>query len=69
MRFQKHLLLWSSLGMLAILGWAAVSENVLAEWRRVQGVARSRLPPEDAAAFAVELRQVVIPQLGIADLK
>ena len=67
MRFHKHLLLWSSVGMLAILGWAAVSENVLAEWRRVQGVARSRLAPEDAAAFAVELRQVVIPQLAIAD--
>jgi cbb3-type cytochrome c oxidase subunit III len=67
MRFYKHLLLWSSLGTLLVLGWAALSENVGAEWRRVQLSARSRLPPEEARAFAVELRQIVIPQLGVAD--
>lgn len=67
MRFHKHLLLWSSLGTLLILGWAAFSENVLAEWRRVQRSARTRLPAEEASAFDVELRQIVIPELGVAD--
>lgn len=67
MRLYKHLLLWSSLGTLAVLGWAAYSENVLAEWRRAQLEARSRLPPEEAEAFPVELRQIVIPALGSAD--
>lgn len=67
MRFYKHLLLWSSLGTLLLLGWAAVSENFLAGWRRAQETARSRLPPEDARAFPVELRQVVVPDLAAAD--
>ncbi|HET9599657.1 MAG TPA: hypothetical protein VFP65_29045, partial [Anaeromyxobacteraceae bacterium] len=67
MRFHKHLLLWSSLGTLAVLAWAAYSENVRAEWRRAQLSARSRLPAEEAGAFSVELRQIVIPQLGLAD--
>ena len=53
MRFHKHLLLWSSLGTLAILGWAAFSENVLADGRRVQASARSRLASEDAARAVV----------------
>src|SRR3990172_10147023 len=67
MRFYKHLLLWSSVGTLAVLCWAAFAENFLADWRRVQASARSRLPAEEAAGFSVELRQVVIPELGIAD--
>lgn len=67
MRFYKHLLLWSSLGTLAILGWAAYAENVLADWRRVQAGARARLPAGEAERFSVELRQIVIPDLGIAD--
>jgi len=67
MRFYKHVLLWSSLGTLLILGWAAVEENVLAGWRRTQGAARSRLPPEEADAFSVELRQIVLPGLAVAD--
>ncbi len=67
MRFYKHLLLWSSVGTFAILGWAAFAENFLADWRRVQTAARSRLPAEEASAWSVELRQVVIPELGIAD--
>jgi mono/diheme cytochrome c family protein len=67
MRFYKHLLLWTSLGTMLVLGWAAVSENALAEWRRVQSAARTRLPPAEAAAFSIELRQVVVPELGAAD--
>ncbi len=67
MRFYKHLLLWSSVGTLAVLCWAAFAENFLADWRRVQASARSRLPAEEAAGFSVELRQVVIPELAIAD--
>jgi cbb3-type cytochrome c oxidase subunit III len=67
MRLYKHLLLWSSLGTLAVLGWAALSENALAEWRRTQRSARARLPPEAAAALPVELRQIVVPELGSAD--
>jgi cbb3-type cytochrome c oxidase subunit III len=67
MRFHKHLLLWSSLGTLALLGWAAFSENALADWRRVQRAARARLGPEDAAGFAVELRQIVVPELSLSD--
>lgn len=67
MRFYKHVLLWSSLGTLAVLAWAAYAENVKAEWRRAQTAARSRLSAADAGAFAVELRQIVIPELKIAD--
>jgi hypothetical protein len=67
MRFYKHVLLWSSLGTLLILGWAAVEENVLAGWRRTQGSASARLSPEEAEAFSVELRQIVLPELGVAD--
>lgn len=67
MRFYKHLLLWSSLGTLLLLGWAAFSENVLAQWRRAQSTARSRLGPEEARSFSVELRQVVVPDLAVAD--
>ncbi|HSB18775.1 MAG TPA: c-type cytochrome [Anaeromyxobacteraceae bacterium] len=67
MRFHKHLLLWSSLGTLLVLGWAAYAENFRAEWRRVQAAARSRLPRAEAAGFPVELRQIVIPDLGVAD--
>jgi cbb3-type cytochrome c oxidase subunit III len=67
MRLYKHVLLWSSLGTLLILGWAAVEENLLAGWRRAQGAARARLPPEEAEAFSVELRQIVVPELAVAD--
>ena len=67
MRFYKHLLLWSSLGTLAVLVWAAYAENFLSDWRRVQSSARARLPAVEAAGFSVELRQIVVPELGIAD--
>jgi len=67
MRFYKHLLLWSSLGTLAILAWAAIAENVFADWRAAQRAARTRLAAPEAASFAVELRQVVVPELQAAD--
>ncbi len=59
---NKWLLLGSSLGVLALLVVAAVSENVLLEWRQVQGELRA-----DDAPIAVQLRQVVNPGLGVAD--
>lgn len=67
MRANKHLLLWSSLGTLLILIWAAFQENYLQDWRRVQRTVRSGLTPDQAAAFQIELRQVVAPSLQAFD--
>ncbi len=67
MRKYKHLLLWSSLGTLAVLIWAAFSENVLADWQRLQRSARARLPADRAEAFAVELRQIISPKVKATD--
>jgi len=36
MKANKHLLLWSSLGTLAVLLWAAIDENFLRDWRIIQ---------------------------------
>jgi cbb3-type cytochrome c oxidase subunit III len=66
-RFYKHLLLWSSLGTLLVLAWSAIAENFLAEWRRAQRSASGRLAPEGAATLPVELRQIVVPDLAVAD--
>ncbi len=62
MRANKHLLLWSSLGTLAVLVWAATQETVLADWRQVQRAVAQRSPD-----FTVELRQIVVPTLRTAD--
>jgi cbb3-type cytochrome c oxidase subunit III len=62
MNRTKHLLLWSSLGVLGLLVFAAVQENYLKEWRQVQGSARS-----DAGPLDIRLRQVVVPKLGVTD--
>lgn len=62
MRKNKHLLLWSSLGVLICLGAAIVQENVLREWRRIQQSARAEGKPVN-----VHLRQVVVPALDVAD--
>jgi cbb3-type cytochrome c oxidase subunit III len=59
---NKYLLLISSLGVLGLLVVAAVQENVLRGWRRVQQAAVG-----DEGPIAVQLRQVVNPTLGIAD--
>ncbi|MBI5084474.1 MAG: hypothetical protein HZB13_07745, partial [Acidobacteria bacterium] len=41
MKENKHLLLFSSLGVLLLLLGAAFEEMVLKDWRRIQGRARS----------------------------
>jgi len=62
MNKNKHLLLWSSLGVLALLIAAAVQENFLKQWRQIQGSARTEAGPID-----VRLRQVVVPNLKVTD--
>lgn len=62
MNRNKHLLLWSSLGVLGLLVLAAVQENFLKEWRQVQASARNEAGPID-----VRLRQVVVSKLGTTD--
>jgi mono/diheme cytochrome c family protein len=59
---NKWLLLVSSLGVLALLVVAVVEENVLLEWRQIQGQARTEEGP-----LPVQLRQVVNQTLGVAD--
>ena len=61
MRRNKHLILWSSLGSLVLLMWAAYEENALQDWRVFQTEYRQRLAAADAAGFSVELRQIVVP--------
>lgn len=67
MKANKYLLLFSSLGTLVVLFWAAVSENYLQDWRRIQRDIRSQLPPDQSAAFQIQLRQVVAPDLKATD--
>ncbi len=62
MNKNKHLLLWSSLGSLALLIVAAVQENILKDWRRIQHSARA-----DAGAVDVRLRQTLVPGLQATD--
>jgi len=63
MKRNKHLLLWSSIGVLALLVVAAGQENFGKEWRRLQ----TRAASHGGEDFQVQLRQVVIPQLGVTD--
>ncbi|MBI4527780.1 MAG: c-type cytochrome [Deltaproteobacteria bacterium] len=67
MKANKHLLLWSSLGTLAVLLWAAVHENFLRDWRGIQREIRARLPSTQAEAFTIQLRQIVSRQVGATD--
>lgn len=62
MKKNKHLLLWSSAGVLLLLVIAAVQENFLKQWRQIQSSARADTGPVD-----VRLRQIVVPALGITD--
>jgi mono/diheme cytochrome c family protein len=62
MKANKYLLLISSLGALALLMVAAVQENVLKDWRRIQGSARSA-----TGEIEVRLRQIVVPALHVTD--
>ncbi|MFN0085347.1 MAG: cytochrome c [Blastocatellia bacterium] len=62
MNKNKHLLLWSSAGVFALLLLAAGQEHFGKEWREVQTASRSAEGPLD-----VHLRQIVNPGLGISD--
>jgi mono/diheme cytochrome c family protein len=62
MNKNKHLLLWSSLGVLALLIAAAWQEHYRKEWRQIQAATRTEAGPLD-----VRLRQVVVPKLQVAD--
>jgi cbb3-type cytochrome c oxidase subunit III len=62
MNKNKHLLLWSSAGVLALLVFAAVDENFMKDWRRIQKSAQTQEGPID-----VRLRQIVSPGLGTSD--
>ncbi len=62
MNKNKHLLLWSSLGVAALLFAAAVEENFLRRWRQIQASART-----DAGPVEVRLRQIVVPKLHVTD--
>jgi mono/diheme cytochrome c family protein len=62
MKKNKYLLLGSSIASLLLLAGAAVDENFLKEWRRIQGGGRN-----EEGAVPVQLRQVVNIQLGVAD--
>ncbi len=67
MKANKHLLLWSSLGTLAVLLWAAVHENYLRDWRVIQREVRAQLPSSQAQALAIQLRQIVSREVGATD--
>lgn len=67
MKANKHLLLWSSLAALAVLVWAAVHENFFRDWRVIQQEIRAELPPSQAEAFDVQLRQIVSRDIGSTD--
>jgi cbb3-type cytochrome c oxidase subunit III len=62
MRKNKLLLLISSAGALALLVYAAVEENFLREWRRIQAQARTAEGP-----LRVQLRQIVNRGLRTSD--
>ncbi len=62
MKKNKYLLLCSSIGVFLLLLIAAVQENYLREWRRIQASARTEDGP-----ISVYLRQVVNPELGVSD--
>jgi cbb3-type cytochrome c oxidase subunit III len=62
MKKNKYLLFGSSAAVLMLLVGAAVQENFFREWRRIQSQGRNEDGP-----IAVQLRQVVNNNLGVAD--
>ena len=62
MKKYKHLLLWSSLGVICLLVISTMQENVFKQWRRIQATAKTESGPID-----VRLRQIVIPDLNVTD--
>ena len=67
MKANKHLLLWSSLAALAVLVWAAVSENFFRDWRVIQRRIQAELPASQAGSFTIQLRQIVSREVGATD--
>jgi len=59
---NKYLLLFSSVAVLVVLAVAAVQENFLREWRRIQAMGRTEEGP-----ITVQLRQIVNPALRTSD--
>ncbi len=66
-RANKYLLLVSSLAALALMVTAAYQETVARQWRRLQREYRAQLPPQQAEAFEIQLRQVYAPTLRATD--
>lgn len=62
MKKNKYLLFFSSLAVLLALAVAAVQENYLREWRRIQATGRNEEGP-----ITVQLRQIVNPSLKTND--
>lgn len=62
MNKNKILLLTSSLGVFVLLAAAAIDENFLKSWRRIQGTGST-----ENGAIPMQLRQVVNPGLRLAD--
>jgi mono/diheme cytochrome c family protein len=62
MKKNKYLLLGSSVGVLLLLLVAAVQENWLKSWRRIQKSGHG-----EEGRLSVQLRQIVNPALGISD--
>ncbi len=66
-RSNKHLLLWSSVSTVVLLGTAAYRENVQQEWRRLQREYGERAVLAGGERFDVKLRQIVVPVLDVSD--
>lgn len=62
MNRNKYLLLFASLGCLALLASAAARENIFKDWRRIQAATATESGPTD-----VRLRQIVVPGLRVTD--
>jgi cbb3-type cytochrome c oxidase subunit III len=62
MKKNKYLLLASSVSVFLLLAGAAVNENFLKEWRRIQGKGMT-----DEGGIPVQLRQIVNPSLRTSD--
>lgn len=64
---NKHLLLWTSVASIVLLGAAISDEHFRQEWRRMQIDYRQQLPEESAVQFPIQLRQIVAPALQSTD--
>jgi len=62
MKKNKYLLLISSLGVFALLVYAAAAENFFKEWHSIQAESKT-----SEGALDVRLRQIINPSLGTTD--